>query len=151
MARSDFRFFPKTSVGFGRLKPNKPKPKQKISRSVSRSVYRQTQLNGQCFEGCSMCMCWHNVTYDRMVLTLLEPQSRCGDKPLTLQVVCAQNGTAVLNGLNGPPAVPASAAPDGTGRHKLSYWYARRGPSDVLCSKQQLQIQQLVAAIKTVL
>ena len=30
------------------------------------------------------------------VLTLLEPQSRFGDKPLKLQVVCPQNGTAVL-------------------------------------------------------
>ena len=32
-------------------------------------------------------------------LTLLEPQSRCGGKPLKLQVVCPQNGTAVLKGL----------------------------------------------------
>ena len=35
-------------------------------------------------------------------LTLLEPQSRCGDKPLKFQVVCPQNGTAVLKGLIGP-------------------------------------------------
>ena len=33
------------------------------------------------------------------LLTLLEPQSRFGDKPLNLQVVCPQNGTAVLKGL----------------------------------------------------
>ena len=32
-------------------------------------------------------------------LTPLEPQSRCGDKPLKFQVVCPQNGTAVLEGL----------------------------------------------------
>ena len=32
-------------------------------------------------------------------LTLLEPQSRFGDKPLTFQVVCPQNGTAALKGL----------------------------------------------------
>ena len=32
-------------------------------------------------------------------LTHLEPQSRCGDKPLKFQVVCPQNGTAVLKGL----------------------------------------------------
>ena len=32
-------------------------------------------------------------------LTLLEPQSRFGDKPLKFQVVCPQNGTAVLEGL----------------------------------------------------
>ena len=52
MARSVFRFFPKTSVGLNRTKP---KAKAKISRSVSgaisRSISRQTQLNGQCFEG----------------------------------------------------------------------------------------------------
>ena len=29
-------------------------------------------------------------------LTLLEPQSRFGDKPFKLQVICPQNGTAVL-------------------------------------------------------
>ena len=32
-------------------------------------------------------------------LTLLEPQSRVGDKPLNFQVVCPHNGTAVLKGL----------------------------------------------------
>ena len=32
-------------------------------------------------------------------LTLLEPQSRFGDKPLKCQVVCPQNETAVLKGL----------------------------------------------------
>ena len=31
--------------------------------------------------------------------TLLEPQSRFGDRPLKFQVVCPQNGTAVLKGL----------------------------------------------------
>ena len=31
-------------------------------------------------------------------LTLLEPQSRFGDKPRKFQVVCPQNGTAVLKG-----------------------------------------------------
>ena len=31
--------------------------------------------------------------------TPLEPQSRFGDKPLKFQVVCPQNGTAVLQGL----------------------------------------------------
>ena len=31
-------------------------------------------------------------------LTLLEPQPRFGDKPLNFQVVCPQNGTAVLKG-----------------------------------------------------
>ena len=33
------------------------------------------------------------------ILTPLEPQSRCGDKPLKFQVVWPQNGTAVLKGL----------------------------------------------------
>ena len=32
-------------------------------------------------------------------LTLLEPQSRFGDKRLKFQVFCPQNGTAVLKGL----------------------------------------------------
>lgn len=31
-------------------------------------------------------------------MTLLEPQSRDGGKPLIFQVVCPQNGTAVLKG-----------------------------------------------------
>ena len=35
------------------------------------------------------------------VLTLLEPKSRFGDKPLKFRVVCPQNGTAVLKGLKG--------------------------------------------------
>ena len=35
-----------------------------------------------------------------VLLTLLDPQSRFGGKPLKLQVVCPQNGTAVLKGLN---------------------------------------------------
>ena len=35
------------------------------------------------------------------VLTLLEPQSRFGGKPVKFQVVCPQNGTAALKGLNG--------------------------------------------------
>ena len=44
----------------------------------------------------------------RAPLTFLEPQSRFGDKPLKLQVVCPQNGTAVLKGLMGRwhPSVP---------------------------------------------
>ena len=38
-----------------------------------------------------------------MALTLLEPQSCFGDKPLNFQVVCPQNGTAVLKGYKTPP------------------------------------------------
>ena len=38
--------------------------------------------------------------FPETVLTLLEPQPRFGDKPLKFQVVCPQNGTAVLKGLN---------------------------------------------------
>ena len=34
-------------------------------------------------------------------LTLLEPQSRFGDKLLGIRVVCPQNGTPVLKGLKG--------------------------------------------------
>ena len=33
-----------------------------------------------------------------LLLTLLEPQSRFGDKAVKFQVVCPQNGTAVLKG-----------------------------------------------------
>ena len=33
-------------------------------------------------------------------LTPLQPQSDCGDKPLRFQVVCPQNGTAILKGLS---------------------------------------------------
>ena len=33
-------------------------------------------------------------------ITLLEPQSRFGDKPVKFQVVCPQNGTAVQQGMN---------------------------------------------------
>ena len=36
-------------------------------------------------------------------LTLLVPQSRFGDKPLKFQVICPQNGTAVLNELREAP------------------------------------------------
>ena len=35
----------------------------------------------------------------QQLLTLLEPQSRFGDNSLKFQVVCPQNGTAVLKGL----------------------------------------------------
>ena len=34
-----------------------------------------------------------------IILTRLVPQSRFGGKPLKLRVACAQNGSAVLNGL----------------------------------------------------
>ena len=34
-------------------------------------------------------------------LTLLEPQTRFGDKPLKFQVACPQNGTAARKGLRG--------------------------------------------------
>ena len=35
----------------------------------------------------------------KAALTLLEPQSRFGSKPVKFQIVCPQNGTAVLKGL----------------------------------------------------
>ena len=38
-------------------------------------------------------------TAELCFLTLLEPQSRFGDKPVKFQVVCPQNGTEVLKGL----------------------------------------------------
>ena len=38
--------------------------------------------------------------------SLLEPQSRFGDKPLKFQVVCPHNGTAVLKGLTALSGTP---------------------------------------------
>ena len=52
--------------------------------------------------------CWHSQyvvevrQYDgnvKVLFTVLEPRSRCGDKPLKFQVIRPQNGTAVLKGL----------------------------------------------------
>ena len=39
----------------------------------------------------------------RSMITLLEPQSRFGDRPVKFQVVCPQNGTAVLKGVKAHP------------------------------------------------
>ena len=41
----------------------------------------------------------------QLLLTLLEPQSRSGDKPVKFQVVLSPNGTAVLKGLTAPTCV----------------------------------------------
>ena len=41
-----------------------------------------------------------------MAFTPLEPQSRCGDKPLEFQVICPQNGAAVLKGFRGSTPHP---------------------------------------------
>ena len=49
-----------------------------------------------------LTMFWSDLLWYPVVcfpLTLLEPQSAFGDKPLNFQVVCPQNGTAVLKGL----------------------------------------------------
>ena len=56
------------------------------------------------------CRCSRNCSSSS--LTLLERQSRFGDKPPKFQVVCPQNGTAVLNGLTlvGLPFVTAQTA-----------------------------------------
>ena len=39
------------------------------------------------------------MLFETALITLLEPQSRFGGKPLKLQAVCPQTGTAVLKGL----------------------------------------------------
>ena len=44
----------------------------------------------------------HRVNPTHIQLTPLEPQSRFGDKPVKFQIVCPQNGTAVLKGLTQP-------------------------------------------------
>ena len=41
----------------------------------------------------------HTIHYEYHALTLLEPQSRFGDKPLKFQSVCPQNETAAPKGL----------------------------------------------------
>ena len=41
----------------------------------------------------------HPELSEALYLTLLEPQSRFGDRPLNFRVVCPQHGTAVLKGL----------------------------------------------------
>ena len=52
-------------------------------------IYNQTPVFGR------------TSTEDELLfLTLLEPQPAFGDKLLKFQVVCPQNGTAVLKGLN---------------------------------------------------
>ena len=45
-------------------------------------------------------VCLHTGTAVLNGLTLLEPKSRFGDRPVKFQVVCPQNGTAVLKGLS---------------------------------------------------
>ena len=45
---------------------------------------------------------FHSVRFNALWvgLTLLEPQSRFGDKLVKFRIVCPQNGTAVLKGLS---------------------------------------------------
>ena len=58
-------------------------------------------------------------------LTPLEPQSRFGDKPVKLYVICPQNGTAVLKGLIAGCLFPVVTAEGGQGRLSLSLSEAR--------------------------
>ena len=44
---------------------------------------------------------YRDVNVEHRLLTLLGPQSRFGDRALNFQVVCPQNGAAVLKGLQG--------------------------------------------------
>ena len=71
-----------------------------VSFNRIRSFKRSNPTNRRRYHSTDMI----DVAYQRQQtnadqLTPLEPQSRCGDKPLKLQVVCLQNGTAVLKGL----------------------------------------------------
>ena len=52
------------------------------------------------------------------MLTPLETQSDCGDTPLKFQVICPQNGTTVLKGLNGGYRMPVFCPPS----HRNSMW-----------------------------
>ena len=48
----------------------------------------------------------YHIRSVRRKLTLSEPQSRCGDKALKVQLVSPQNGTVVAPGVNvGPPSL----------------------------------------------
>ena len=51
------------------------------------------------------------TTIDLCFLTLLEPQSRSGDKPVKFQVVLSPNRTAVLKGLNQLPYFSCRSEP----------------------------------------
>ena len=65
-------------------------------------VRRQTLRTAVSFWGQTVRIqssCPQNGTEVLYGLTLLEPQSRFGDKPLKFRVVCPKSGTAVLKGL----------------------------------------------------
>ena len=62
---------------------------------------------------CHDAICFFEVLVCRAAgLTPLEPQSRFGDKPLKYQVVCPQNGTAVLKGLRLSNCLPKRSLVD---------------------------------------
>ena len=68
-------------------------------RSVEDPVCRGAFVEkGVCLVGVKVRFGDDNCHQYRAALTLLEPQSRFGDKPLKLQVVCPHIGTAVLKG-----------------------------------------------------
>ena len=73
---------PSQWLTFGPWSPNKPGSKK----TVYLKVYC---VNRRC----------RRREIQNIYSTLLEPQSRFGDKSLNFQVVCPQNGTAVLKGL----------------------------------------------------
>ena len=78
-----------------------------LSLSVALSLFllRCVLVRGgdlRCVSYVCMQMCWRRCVRRLVVfilLTPLEPQSRFGDKRLKFQVVCPQDGTAVLKGI----------------------------------------------------
>ena len=64
----------------------------------------------------TLCPCGFFIL-ERCKLTLLEPHPRFGDAPLKFQVVCPQNGTAVLKGLIGHKTTTPVAPINITGDH----------------------------------
>ena len=64
-------------------------------------------------------------------LTLLEQQSRFGDKPVISQVVCPQNGTTFLKGLRYNAEFGGDANMNTTDATRISYVYVRIMPNNV--------------------
>ena len=71
-----------------------------LTSESSKAIYRErnSSLDANAFYG-QFWPVWAAV-WGQGESTLLDPQSRFGDKPLKFQVICPQNGTAVLKGLS---------------------------------------------------
>ena len=112
-------------VGFGVIQPldlpyTRSPQQQYTGRRIASPNHAVRLLCLAAFEHCESSTphpppAYHKAFYDRGStlrsleaprLTLLEPQSRSGDKPVKFQVVLSPNGTAVLKGLRSSTLVP---------------------------------------------